>query len=82
MKARISAWRGVSLSMSIALSFYTVTGIIYSILPLAIGDFVMGNDYLLSIWLNACAAVLRVPAPDLTVDALETYVSNSCLFVL
>jgi hypothetical protein len=30
MKARISAWRGVSFSILIALSFYTVTGIIYS----------------------------------------------------
>ncbi|MBA1376995.1 hypothetical protein FHK92_04040 [Pseudomonas brassicacearum subsp. neoaurantiaca] len=36
MKARISAWRGVSFSISIALSFYTVTGIIYSERRLAI----------------------------------------------
>ncbi|QFS54246.1 hypothetical protein FD951_06555 [Pseudomonas chlororaphis subsp. aurantiaca] len=36
IKARISAWRDVSFSISIALSFYTVTGIIYSEWRLAI----------------------------------------------
>jgi hypothetical protein len=39
MKARISAWRGVSFNMMIALSFYTVTGIIYSEGVLAIIHF-------------------------------------------
>jgi len=39
MKARISAWRGVSFNMVIALFFYTVTGIIYSEGLLAITHF-------------------------------------------
>ncbi|RMO17308.1 hypothetical protein ALQ47_100310 [Pseudomonas cichorii] len=40
MKPRISAWRGVSLIMAGALSFYTVTGIIYSEGVLAIVLFI------------------------------------------